>query len=47
MGMGIPGYQTPAETPDQVDPATLTAATRVVVATVHQLHALTEKRFTS
>lgn len=47
IGMGIPGYQTPAETPDQVDPVTLTAATRLVVATIHHLHALGEKRFTS
>ncbi len=37
IGMGIPGYQTPAETPERVDPATLIAATRLVVATVHQL----------
>jgi hypothetical protein len=37
IGMGIPGYQTPAETPDRVDPATLVAATRLVVATVHHL----------
>ncbi len=37
VGMGIPGYQTPAETPDRVDPATLLAATRLVVATVHHL----------
>jgi hypothetical protein len=37
IGMGIPGYQTPAETPDRVDPATLAAATRLVVATVHHL----------
>ena len=37
IGMGIPGYQTPAETPDRVDPATLVAATRLVVATVRHL----------
>lgn len=37
IGMGIPGYQTPAETPDRVDLSTLVAATRLVVATVHQL----------
>ncbi len=37
IGMGIPGYQTPAETPDRVDPATLIAATRLVVAAVHHL----------
>jgi aminopeptidase YwaD len=35
--MGIPGYQTPAETPDRVNPDTLIAATRLVVATVHHL----------
>jgi aminopeptidase YwaD len=34
IGMGMPGYQTPAETPDRVEPATLLAATRLVVATV-------------
>lgn len=37
IGMGIPGYQTPAETPDRIDPATLLAATRLVVTTVHHL----------
>jgi aminopeptidase YwaD len=39
IGMGMPGYQTPAETPDRVDPATLVAATRLVTATVRQLGA--------
>jgi aminopeptidase YwaD len=34
IGMGIPGYQTPAETPDRVEPATLVAATRLVIETV-------------
>jgi hypothetical protein len=37
IGMGIPGYQTPAETPDRVDTGTLLAATRLVVATVEAL----------
>jgi aminopeptidase YwaD len=37
IGMGMPGYQTPAETPDRVDPETLIAATRLVVATVGHL----------
>jgi aminopeptidase YwaD len=37
IGMGIPGYQTPAETPDRVNPSTLVAATRLLVATVHHL----------
>jgi len=37
IGMGIPGYQTPAETPDRVEPATLRAATQLVVAAVHHL----------
>ena len=37
IGMGIPGYQTPAETPDRVNPDTLVAATRLLVATVHLL----------
>lgn len=37
IGMGIPGYQTPDETPDQVDPATLDAAVRLIVATVEHL----------
>jgi aminopeptidase YwaD len=47
IGMGIPGYQTPAETPDRVDPATLRAATRLVVAAVHHLNTLVGKRFSS
>ncbi|WP_239167048.1 M28 family metallopeptidase [Catellatospora coxensis] len=34
IGMGMPGYQTPAETPDRVQPATLLAATRLLTATV-------------
>jgi hypothetical protein len=37
IGMGIPGYQTPAETPDRVEPATLLAASRLVIETVQQL----------
>lgn len=37
IGLGIPGYQTPAETPDRVDPATMLEATRLVVATVDHL----------
>jgi hypothetical protein len=37
IGMGTPGYQTPAETPGRVDPATLIAATRLVLATVRHL----------
>lgn len=39
IGMGLPGYQTPAETPDRVQPETLLAATRLIMATVHQLAA--------
>ncbi|HET6704327.1 M28 family metallopeptidase, partial [Amycolatopsis sp.] len=34
IGMGMPGYQTPAETPDRVETDTLISATRLVVATV-------------
>jgi aminopeptidase YwaD len=37
IGMGMPGYQTPAETPDRVEARTLLAATNLVVATVNQL----------
>jgi Zn-dependent M28 family amino/carboxypeptidase len=37
IGMGMPGYQTPAETPDRVEPRTLLAATDLVVATVRHL----------
>jgi aminopeptidase YwaD len=37
IGLGIPGYQTPAETPDRVDLDTVLAATRLVVATVRNL----------
>ncbi|WP_236004398.1 M28 family metallopeptidase [Nonomuraea antri] len=39
IGMGMPGYQTPAETPDRVQPDTLLAAARLVVATVMLLGA--------
>lgn len=35
--MGIPGYQTPAETPDRVDPQTLARALALVVSTVRHL----------
>ncbi len=35
--MGMPGYQTPAETADRVETETLVAATRLVLATVLQL----------
>ncbi|RSM53504.1 aminopeptidase [Amycolatopsis sp. WAC 01376] len=37
IGMGMPGYQTPAETADRVETETLVAATRLVMATVLQL----------
>ncbi|WIV54428.1 M28 family metallopeptidase [Amycolatopsis nalaikhensis] len=37
IGMGMPGYQTPAETPDRVETETLAAATRLVVAAVQEL----------
>ncbi|GAA1611617.1 hypothetical protein GCM10009789_77460 [Kribbella sancticallisti] len=37
IGRGMPGYQTPAETPDRVEARTLLAATRLVVATVDHL----------
>jgi hypothetical protein len=39
VGMGMPGYQTPAETPDRVEPDTLMAAARLLVATVMLLNA--------
>ena len=39
IGMGMPGYQTPAETPDRVEPATLLAAARLITATVRHLAA--------
>jgi aminopeptidase YwaD len=35
IGMGMPGYQTPAETADRIRTDTLLAATNLVVATVH------------
>jgi rhodanese-related sulfurtransferase len=35
--MGIPGYQTPAETPDRVQPQTLTTATTLLISTVDRL----------
>ncbi|MFF3669915.1 M20/M25/M40 family metallo-hydrolase [Microtetraspora malaysiensis] len=34
IGMGMPGYQTPAETPERVEAATLAAAARLLTATV-------------
>jgi hypothetical protein len=37
IGMGIPGYQTPLETPDRVDAETLDKAVRLVVATAASL----------
>ncbi|MFI7416627.1 M28 family metallopeptidase [Nonomuraea sp. NPDC049684] len=39
IGMGMPGYQTPAETPDRVQPDTLMAAARLLVAAVGLLAA--------
>lgn len=39
IGMGMPGYQTPAETPDRVSPDTLDLAARLVIATVANLAA--------
>ncbi|MGP3935535.1 M28 family peptidase [Nonomuraea sp. KM88] len=38
VGMGMPGYQTPAETPDRVQPDTLMAAARLLVVTVMLLN---------
>ncbi|HEX7743677.1 MAG TPA: aminopeptidase, partial [Micromonosporaceae bacterium] len=40
IGMGLPGYQTPAETPNRVQPDTLLAAARLIVATVQNLAAM-------
>ncbi|MBB3726058.1 hypothetical protein [Nonomuraea dietziae] len=37
IGMGMPGTQTPAETPDRVEAGTLMAAARLVTATVWRL----------
>jgi hypothetical protein len=37
IGMGLPGYQTPAETPDRVEPQTLPAAARLITAAVRHL----------
>ncbi len=37
IGMGMPGYQTTAETPDRVEARTLLAATNLVTATVNHL----------
>ncbi|WP_231510167.1 M28 family metallopeptidase [Streptosporangium roseum] len=34
IGMGMPGYQTPAETSDRVEPETLVAAAHLLIATV-------------
>ncbi len=39
IGMGMPGYQTPAETPDRVEPETLDRAARLVIATITHLAA--------
>ncbi|SCL35058.1 Peptidase family M28 [Micromonospora rhizosphaerae] len=35
IGAGMGGYHSPADTPDKVDPATLAALARLVVATAH------------
>ncbi|MEU4792850.1 M28 family peptidase, partial [Micromonospora tulbaghiae] len=35
IGAGMGGYHSPADTPDNVDPATLAAIARLVVATAH------------
>ncbi|WP_218106075.1 M28 family metallopeptidase [Micromonospora citrea] len=35
IGAGMGGYHSPADSPDKVDPATLAAIARLVVATVH------------
>lgn len=35
VGAGMGGYHSPADTPDRVDPGTLAAVARLVVATVH------------
>ncbi|HEY2671681.1 MAG TPA: M28 family peptidase [Rugosimonospora sp.] len=40
VGAGMPGYHTPADTPDRVDAHTLTTMARLVLATVWQLAAL-------
>jgi hypothetical protein len=37
IGMGMPGYQTPAETPDRVESRTLLASAELVMATVRNL----------
>lgn len=37
IGMGLPGYQTPAETPDRVEPGTLHRAARLLVTTLSTL----------
>ncbi len=37
IGMGMPGYQTPAETPDRVEAETLDKAVRLVVTTAESL----------
>jgi acetylornithine deacetylase/succinyl-diaminopimelate desuccinylase-like protein len=37
LGMGVPGFHTPADTPERVDPATLAAAARLVTTTVWHL----------
>ena len=41
IGMGMPGYQTPAETPDRIDESTLDAAVRLIVGTVEVLASTT------
>ncbi|MFB4263166.1 M28 family metallopeptidase [Nonomuraea sp. GTA35] len=40
IGMGMPGYQTPAETPERVEADTLLAAARLLTATVLELASL-------
>ncbi|WP_206074508.1 M28 family metallopeptidase [Antribacter gilvus] len=44
VGMGMPGYQTPLETPDRVETTTLVAATELLTGTVVRLAAETQPR---
>ncbi|MFL1378503.1 MULTISPECIES: M28 family peptidase [unclassified Nocardiopsis] len=39
IGMGMPGYQTPLETPDRVETATLVAAAELLIGAVEELAA--------
>jgi hypothetical protein len=43
IGMGMPGYQTPAETADRVEDSTLLAAVALVTTTITAMRASSQR----